>query len=34
MLTFDIPALLIAGLLFGMLLWALYNYTHPAPRPK
>jgi len=34
MLTFDIPAMLIGALLFGIVLWALYNYTHPQPGRK
>jgi len=34
MLTIDIPAMLIGALLFGVLLWALYNYTHPEPHKK
>jgi len=34
MLIIDLPAMLIGALLFGMLLWALHNYTHPVPRRK
>jgi len=34
MLIVDIPAILIGSLLLGMLVWALYNYTHPEPRRK
>jgi hypothetical protein len=29
MLINDIPAMLIGALLFGLAVWALYNYTHP-----
>lgn len=34
MLINDIPAMLIGALLFGLVVWALYNYTHPEPRHK
>jgi hypothetical protein len=34
MVTNDIPAILIGVLLLGLLMWALYNHTHPEPRPK
>jgi hypothetical protein len=30
----DVPEVLIAVLLGLALLWAVYNWTHPAPRPK
>ena len=32
MLTNDLPIMVIGALLFGMVIWALYNYTHPEPR--
>ena len=34
MLINDIPAMVIGALLFGIVLWGLYNYTHPEPRHK